>query len=93
MINPHGVQREYSLLLEDLERRAGRARGLAHEVGRAQRRKEGAEAKLWRSLAAASSDDRMPQGRGGFGVLDLLRRPAVPAELARNARTVAPAAR
>ena len=75
MINPYGVQRDYGLWLEEVERRDGQARGLAHEVGRARRCKRGTEAELRHSLAAAPQDDRTPRGSGRFRVLDFLRGP------------------
>ncbi len=72
MINPYGVQREYGLWLEEAERRQGRARGLAHEVGRTRRRKEAVATELRRTLGTALGPAREPH-RGGFALLDLLR--------------------
>ena len=72
MINPYGVQREYGLWLEEAERRQGRARGLAHEVGRTRRCKEAVATELRRSLGTSPEATGEPH-RGGFAPLDLLR--------------------
>ena len=65
MINPYGVQREYGLWLEDVERRQGQARGLAHEVGLARRRAAATEAELRRAISVANLEDviaELPHG-------------------------------
>ena len=73
MINPYGVQREYGLWLEDVEQRQGQARGLAHEVGRGQRRKGAADAELRLSLLAQPAHEQAPSPRGGMALVSLLR--------------------
>jgi hypothetical protein len=72
MINPYGVQREYGLWLEDVERRDGRARGLAHEVGRARRCKDAADAELRLSLSAQPAHEQAPPQRGRAALVRLL---------------------
>ena len=73
MINPYGVQREYGLWLEEVERRQGQARGLAHEVGLARRRAAATEAELRRSLNPPPVGEGATRGRGRFALTGLLR--------------------
>ena len=76
MMNPYGVQREYRLGLDELERQHGRQSGRLHEVGAEQRRKDAAAAQLDLMLAEAA-DERPRRGIGGLLAISLVRRLAL----------------
>ena len=56
MMNPYGVQRDYRLGLDELERQHGRETGRLHEVGAERRRRDAAAARLDLMLAEAADD-------------------------------------
>jgi len=58
MMNPYGVQREYHLGLNELERQHGRQTGRLHEVGAERRRQDAAAARLGLMLAEVTEDIR-----------------------------------
>jgi hypothetical protein len=73
MMNPYGVQRDYRLGLDELERRQGRQAGRLHEVG-AERRRQGAAAARLDLMLAQATDNRPRRGLSGPPALGLVRR-------------------
>ena len=76
MMNPYGVQRDYRLGLDELERQHGRETGRLHEVGAERRRRDAAAARLDLMLAEAA-DERPRRGGAGRPGIGLLRRLAL----------------
>ncbi len=76
MMNPYGVQREYRLGLDDLERQHGRQTGRLHEVGVERRRQDAAAAQLDLMLAEVT-EDRPRRGIAGLPAISLVRRLAL----------------
>ena len=73
MMNPYGVQREYRLGLDELERQHGRQTARLHEMGAERRRRDAAAARLDLMLAG-TSDERPRRGLSGSPALGLARR-------------------
>ena len=76
MMNPYGVQREYRLGLDELERQHGRQTGRLHEVGAERRRQDAAAAQLDLMLAQGT-EDRPRRGIAGLPAISLARRLAL----------------